>query len=307
MPIDKFITHNFEGLDKIQDLMDALHSGLCLRGVLRIADYPVPNPENIQVISNKKHFGGYLKVIKHWSTACNCFMTFSLFVPEDDVHKQRCEAYPVIYYLSGMTSNHENATFKSGFGPYAKKHNLAVVFPDTSPRDVEGYTNFAGLNEADPSWSIGYGAGQYCDATKLPWSKYFNMYTYCTEELPRLCEKYFHISADRKSVLGHSMGGNGALSIAARNPTSYKCVSAFAPMGHPLESDIAKFAIKYYMNNTSDYNQFDCSKIIHTKSEDKTFKMPNGLIDVGTADDMLHYLKIEKLEEAIGKNGHSNV
>ena len=57
--------------------------------------------------------------------------------------------------------------------------------------------------------------------------------------------------------------------------------------------------------STSSMRIIEINEIV--KSEDKTFKMPNGLIDVGTADDMLHYLKIEKLEEAIGKNGHSNV
>ena len=40
-PIDKFVTHNFEGLKGIQDLVDALKSGDCLRGVLRIGDYDV--------------------------------------------------------------------------------------------------------------------------------------------------------------------------------------------------------------------------------------------------------------------------
>ena len=39
LPIDKFITHNFEGLDKIEDLIHALHSGDCLRGVLKIGAY----------------------------------------------------------------------------------------------------------------------------------------------------------------------------------------------------------------------------------------------------------------------------
>lgn len=143
-------------------------------------------------------------------------MTFNMFLPEDDVNKQRCEPYPVIYYLSGMTSNHENAVFKTGFAPHAKKHGLAMVFPDTSPRNLFGYENFAGLKTANPDWSIGYGAGHYCDATQEPWSINFNMYTYVTEELPRFVEKYFHISTERKSVMGHSMGGNGALTVAAR-------------------------------------------------------------------------------------------
>lgn len=194
-----------------------------------------------------------------------------------------------------MTSNHENATFKSGFGPHAKKHGLAIVFPDTSPRNLEGYENFEGLHPpTNPTWSVGYGAGQYCDATKAPWSKHFNMYTYCSEELPRFVEKYFHISSEKRSILGHSMGGNGALTIAARNPEKYRCVSAFAPMGHPMESGIAMDAIQAYFGSNEGYKQFDCSEVINSKGKD--FKMPNGLIDTGSFDDMMQYLSPDALQ-----------
>ena len=86
MPIDRFITHNFDGLDKIQELLDALHSCQCLRGVMKISDYKQEiEAEKIEVISNKKHHGGWLKTVKHWSRECNCWMTFNMFLPEDDV------------------------------------------------------------------------------------------------------------------------------------------------------------------------------------------------------------------------------
>lgn len=35
LPIDHFITHTFEGVDKTNDAIDALHSGDCLRAVVR--------------------------------------------------------------------------------------------------------------------------------------------------------------------------------------------------------------------------------------------------------------------------------
>ena len=59
------------------------------------------------------------------------------------------------------------------------------------------------------------------------------MYSYVTEELPALVEKYFHVSAERKSVMGHSMGGHGSLMLVARNPQMFRCFSAFAPIGSP--------------------------------------------------------------------------
>jgi len=51
LPIDKYITHNFDGLDKIEDLIHALHGGDCLRGVLKINDYSVPEKPKIELIS----------------------------------------------------------------------------------------------------------------------------------------------------------------------------------------------------------------------------------------------------------------
>jgi len=175
-------------------------------------------------------------------------MHFNIFMPQDDANKQRCEPYPVIYNLSGLTCGHTNATEKSGYAPYAAKHKVAMVFPDTSPRDVEGYTP---VGEAGVQWRTGYGAGHYCNATAEPWSKNFNMYTYVTEELPAVVERYFHVSSERKSIMGHSMGGNGALNIAARNPDSYKSVSAFAPISNSSDenSQFCGNAMKAYFAN----------------------------------------------------------
>ena len=49
---------------------------------------------------NVKIESGYMKQFTHWSDACQCEMTFSIFLPE---RKQRLDADPpVLYYLSGM-------------------------------------------------------------------------------------------------------------------------------------------------------------------------------------------------------------
>jgi hypothetical protein len=39
--------------------------------------------------------------------------------------------------------------------------------------------------------------------------------------------------AERRGVMGHSMGGHGALVCALRNPGFYRSCSAFAPICHP--------------------------------------------------------------------------
>lgn len=60
--------------------------------------------------------------------------------------------------MSGLTCNHDNAPQKSGFARFAKKHRIAVVFPDTSPRN----TGIAGIAD---DWEAGDSASYYVNAT----------------------------------------------------------------------------------------------------------------------------------------------
>lgn len=96
-----------------------------------------------------------------------------IFLPGETIKEQRGKSYPVLYFLAGLTSTHENAAIKSHFGAYAKKHNIAVVFPDVSPRNID----IEGLKE---KWWFGESAGYYLDATVDKYSKNFNMYSYIT-------------------------------------------------------------------------------------------------------------------------------
>ena len=122
-----------------------------------------------------------------------------------------------------MRSSTEKAAMKIDFARYASKHNLIVVITDTSPRGLD----FDQINEnKDPS--LGYSAGHYCNATTLPYSTHFNMFTYITEELPNLISANFQVSA--QSIMGHSMGGGGALVSALLSKGKYRSVSAIAPI-----------------------------------------------------------------------------
>lgn len=173
LPISKYITHNYEGLEKVQELVDILHGGACLRGVIHISPYDQKQSSAIKVLESFKIFGGVHKVIEHWSDSNQCLMKFGIFLPDDDVHAQR-GGYPVLYFLSGLSCTHENIPMKVNYAEHAKRHNMIVVFPDTSPRNV---------GQLDEHWTVGYGAGHYCNATADPWKKHFNMYDYITKEL----------------------------------------------------------------------------------------------------------------------------
>jgi S-formylglutathione hydrolase len=97
---------------------------------------------------------------------------------------------------------------------------VIVIAPDTSPRGDAVPSDPAG------SYDFGLGAGFYVDATRPPWSQNYRMASYVERELPGLIS--FELPADvaRQSIMGHSMGGHGALTIALRNQGRYASVSA---------------------------------------------------------------------------------
>ena len=66
----------------------------------------------------------------------------------------------------------------------------------------------------DDAYDFGSGAGFYVNATKEPWAKGYNMYTYITEELPEaLFSSFDQLDSSRVGITGHSMGGHGALTL----------------------------------------------------------------------------------------------
>ena len=64
----------------------------------------------MEVISENRCFDGIQGVYKHRSEACQCDMTFGLFLPAE----ARKTPVPVLWYLSGLTCTHENAMVKAG-------------------------------------------------------------------------------------------------------------------------------------------------------------------------------------------------
>ncbi|CAG5865359.1 unnamed protein product [Menidia menidia] len=168
-------------------------------------------------VSSNKCAGGFQKVFEHESTELKCKMKFAVYLPP----KAETDKCPVMYWLSGLTCTEQNFITKAGSQLAAAEHGLIIVAPDTSPRgcNIEG---------EDESWDFGTGAGFYVDATQDPWKTNYRMYSYVTEELPKLINANFPADPDRMSVSGHSMGGHGALVCALKNPGKYKAYDATA-------------------------------------------------------------------------------
>ena len=176
-----------------------------------------------------------------------------------------------------------------------------MVFPDTSPRDVDSNCPEAG----DDDWTTGYSAGHYCNATQAPWNKHFNMYSYVTEELPNLVERYFHVDSERRSIMGFSMGGNGALIAAAKNPERYQSVTAIAPIGKPTSSEtFCKKALTKYLGSPEAAAEYSISDILNAKG--KSLTLPPGYINVGSCDQFMKDLSIPELIKALRTNGHND-
>ncbi len=117
--IDSFITHTFDTLADVNKSIDVLHSGDCLRAVVKITPHAKEEASSVKILSSIKYHGGVLKTVSHWSSANNCEMKFMIYLPNEAIKEQRGKPYPALYFLSGLTCTHENAAIKTHFGPYA--------------------------------------------------------------------------------------------------------------------------------------------------------------------------------------------
>lgn len=240
----------------------------------------------VKLLSESKCFGGVQRIYQHLSNTAQCDMRFGLFLPSDDPHQN----YPLLFWLSGLTCTEENFIVKTHMQSLAVQYGFAVVNPDTSPRGL----NYPGENER---YDFGTGAGFYVDAIEKPWINGYRMYSYVTQELPDVLAQHFSLDLSRVAVMGHSMGGHGALMVALRNPSFFRSVSAFSPICSVVSSPWGQNALNQYLgDNMSQWQAYDVVHLLKTQG----WQGPAIRIDFGTKDEYLNeQLKPELLEEAI--------
>src|SRR6202041_4059143 len=73
------------------------------------------------------------------------------------------------------------------------------------------------------------------------------MYSYVVRELPQIVTAHLPARPGATGIFGHSMGGHGALTLALRNPSLYKSVSAFSPIAAPSQSPWGTKAFSNYL------------------------------------------------------------
>jgi S-formylglutathione hydrolase len=167
-----------------------------------------------------------------------------------------------------------------------------IVAPDTSPRGpgVPG--------DPQGAYDFGLGAGFYVDATQAPWVNNYRMRSYVEKELPELIAERFPADMSRQSIMGHSMGGHGALTVALRNPRRFKAVSAFAPICSPINAPWGVKALGGYLGpDRARWRAYDACALIEDGA-----RFSEILVDQGDADQFLvEQLKPELLEAACNK------
>lgn len=239
----------------------------------------------LEQVSAARCFGGTQHVFRHASSATKCDMRFAVFVPPQAARGP----VPVVWFLSGLTCTEENFTVKAGAQRVAAERGLMLVAPDTSPRGP-------GVpDDPEGAYDFGLGAGFYVDATEAPWSTHYRMRTYVESELPALVAAELPADPARQGIMGHSMGGHGALTIALRDPGRFASVSAFAPIVSPMNCPWGEKALGGYLGpDRSTWRDYDACALIENGA-----RLPALLVDQGTADGFLaSQLKPELLEAA---------
>ncbi|KAA9302489.1 MULTISPECIES: S-formylglutathione hydrolase [Aerococcus] len=189
----------------------------------------------MELIESKKIFAGAQQRYQHQSEVLGCEMVFSLFLPKEAQDRP----VPLLWFLSGLTCDDQNFSTKSGFQRYAADLGLAVLIPDTSPRGQEVAD--------DEAYDLGQGAGFYLNASQEPWVTHYHMYDYLMEELAELVEDCLPHGSSQQAIMGHSMGGYGALMIGLKNPQRFQSISAFAPISNPSQVPWGRKAFTAYL------------------------------------------------------------
>jgi S-formylglutathione hydrolase len=248
----------------------------------------------LELLNEHACHGGRQRYYRHASETIGLPMKFAVYLPPQAEHGK----VPAVFYLAGLTCNEDTAVIKAGMQGLAAQLGLAIITPDTSPRN-------AGVPGETDAWDFGVAAGFYIDASRAPWSTHYRMETYVAQELFALVTRELPIDDKRISIMGHSMGGHGALTLAFKYPGQYRSVSAFAPICNPVNCAWGQKAFAGYLGeDQSQWHHHDACSLIRKRGMGL---FNNILVDQGLGDKFLHEAQLhpDALEAACAAAGQS--
>ena len=240
----------------------------------------------MQTLARAACHGGTQSFHSHPSVATGTTMKFGVFTPPGP------GPFPVLWCLAGLTCSEETFAMKAGAQRLAAELGLLLVTPDTSPRG-DGVAD-------DTAWDMAQGAGFYLDATEVPWAPHYRMESWIIGELPAMIGADFAANLGRQSIMGHSMGGHGALVLALRHPGRFRSVSAFAPIVAPAQVPWGQKAFSAYLGaDPAAWAAHDACALIGSGA-----RVAELLVDQGLDDAFLGaQLQPERLEAACADAG----
>lgn len=243
------------------------------------------------LLKQHKSFSGSTRFYEHDSQLTKTKMKLSAIIPKGgDTNIENC-----IIWLSGLTCNEENFVTKAGAQKYLAKTNTMLVCPDTSPRGLN-------LPREHEDYDFGSGAGFYVNATTDSYKNNYLMYDYICKELINLLTKAFSIQ--QFSIMGHSMGGHGALILGLREQATFQSVSAFSPITNPMQCSWGQKAFQGYLgDDRAQWKNYDATELL-LSGHNRTDKL---FIDQGLADEFLQSQLATQNFENIAKQAGQNL
>jgi S-formylglutathione hydrolase len=237
---------------------------------------------NLTILEQHRCEGGWVRRFRHDSYATGTMMTFSVFEPPG------VGPFPTLIYLAGLTCDDTTFMIKAGAQRHAAGLGMMLVAPDTSPRGLD----IPGLND---SWDFGEAAGFYLDATADPWSENFRMESYVTQELLALLAEQFPSDPAKLGLMGHSMGGHGALTLGLKHPDRFRTISALAPIAAPSQVPWGQKALPLYLGpDPANWRQCDAVSLLQDG-----YRSGAWLVDQGDEDPFIdNQLRPDLLQNA---------
>jgi len=238
-------------------------------------------------VEKHRAYGGTVGRYRHGSASTGTTMTFSVFEPSGQ------GPFPAVVYLAGLTCDDTTFLIKAGAQRRAAELGLMLIAPDTSPRGLD----IPGIRE---SWDFGEAAGFYLDATEAPWATNFRMESYVTRDLMTAVAVNFPIDMALVGLMGHSMGGHGALTLGLKHPALFKTVSALAPISAPSQVPWGQKALPRFLGK--DERAWRSADAVALLEDGRT--TTRLLVDQGLEDQFLSVqLRPELLQAACNKAG----